>query len=64
MRRYRGFVCALLTLVLMVGQLGINPAQMKAAEATRTNLALNKTVTASGEDVQWGNVKENAVDGN
>lgn len=64
MRRYRGFVCALLTLVLLVGQLGINPAQMKAAEATRTNLALKKTVTASGEDVQWGNVKENAVDGN
>lgn len=33
------------------------------AEAAAVNLAQGKTVTVSGEDTQWGNTKEKAVDG-
>ncbi|TYP78097.1 glycosyl hydrolase 53 family protein [Paenibacillus methanolicus] len=60
MRRGRKHFALIMSLLLAWGSM-VWTAQ--PAQAADVNLAQGKTVTASGEDTQWGNVKEKAVDG-
>ncbi|QLG39806.1 glycosyl hydrolase 53 family protein [Paenibacillus sp. E222] len=50
-------------LVLLMLFCDLNLAVRPAAAAAKVNVALNKAVTVSSEDLQWGGNKENAVDG-
>ncbi|MFB9326058.1 glycosyl hydrolase 53 family protein [Paenibacillus aurantiacus] len=60
MRRGRKHFALMMTLLLAWGSMVWTAQPVEAADV---NLAQGKTVTASGEDTQWGNVKEKAVDG-
>ncbi|WP_338554179.1 glycosyl hydrolase 53 family protein [Paenibacillus sp. KS-LC4] len=63
MKKGKGYISLVLVVALFMTQMAWPQAAVKAAAA---NLALGKIVTASQEyiDPQWGQPKENAVDGN
>ncbi|MBU5352306.1 glycosyl hydrolase 53 family protein [Paenibacillus barcinonensis] len=54
------YISGCLVLLLLFCDLGLIA---RPAEAAKNNVALNKTVTVSAEDTNWGGEKEKAVDG-
>ncbi|QOS79802.1 glycosyl hydrolase 53 family protein [Paenibacillus sp. JNUCC31] len=58
---HKKYISGCLVLLMLFCDLGL--IVRPAAAAEKTNVALNKAVTVSAEDLKWGGNKENAVDG-
>ncbi|MGC5773184.1 glycosyl hydrolase 53 family protein [Paenibacillus pabuli] len=58
---HKKYISGCLVLLMLFCDLGL--IVRPAAAAEKTNIALNKAVTVSKEDLKWGGNKENAVDG-
>ncbi|MFS0855008.1 glycosyl hydrolase 53 family protein [Paenibacillus taichungensis] len=59
---HKRYISGCLVLLLLFCDLGL--VVRPAAAAEKVNVALNKAVTVSSEDLQWEGYKEKAVDGN
>ncbi|SLJ90569.1 MULTISPECIES: glycosyl hydrolase 53 family protein [unclassified Paenibacillus] len=58
---HKRYISGCLVLLMLFCDLGL--VVRPAAAAAKVNVALNKAVTVSSEDLQWGGNKEKAVDG-